>query len=191
MDKRIRSILEDLLPLYNEGLLSEETKKWFDEQIAGNEEVKNLVQKAAQPLDKLDFQSTIDQEKMFKRIHRKLAIFQIIFVAISFLLAIQSSLLNESFGFILWYSVLGLVTYLFYKDMKIVFYISFLPLFLWAVAMHLANFSNSVPGEFNIQPAEFIWNGFVGSFFMTFIHFVFALIGGLIGLLILKIKESS
>ncbi len=66
---------------------------------------------------------------MFKQIHRKLSMYQMIFIGVSFLLAVQTSLLNESLGFILWYTVLGLLSYLFYKDVKLVFLIAFVPTF--------------------------------------------------------------
>ena len=43
MDKPVRSIIEDLLPLYHEGLLSEETTQWLEEQVKGDEELQSLV----------------------------------------------------------------------------------------------------------------------------------------------------
>jgi hypothetical protein len=133
----MRSIIEDLLPLYHEGLLREETVKWLEEQINRNEDYQDLFHLSQRPLPKKEIKSKMDNDEMFKKISRKLTIYQMIFVGISFFLAIQTSLLNESFGFILWYTVLGFITYTFYRDMKIVFLISFIPILVWAMGLSI------------------------------------------------------
>ncbi|WP_262421798.1 zf-HC2 domain-containing protein [Bacillus aquiflavi] len=117
MDKAF-FIVEDLLPLYSEGLLSVETTKWLEEHLEQCEHCKELAALSKDSIVKEPVESTVDQKKMFKQINRKLSLYQIIFVTLSFIFAIQTSLLNESFGFILSYTILGLITYLFYKDMK-------------------------------------------------------------------------
>ena len=137
MDNHVKHIIEDLLPLYQEGLLSKETKEWLEAQLEENPAYQELLEKMRHTLEKEDTPeiSAPEQEKMFKRIHRKLTIYQFIFTGIAFFLAMQTALLNESFGFILWYAVLGFVVYLFYADMRIVFLLSFVPIFIWSVVM--------------------------------------------------------
>ncbi len=123
MDKHVGHIVEDLLPLYQEGLLSDATKEWIEEQMEKNEELQKLAKVLQNPLEKEEIPETSesDRDKMFKKINRRLSLYQIIFVGLSFLLAIKTALINDSFGFILWYTILGLLIYLFYSDMKMVF----------------------------------------------------------------------
>ncbi|EGK11261.1 hypothetical protein ACFQ40_16235 [Kroppenstedtia eburnea] len=188
-DKVRRAIVEDLLPLYNDGLLSEETTRWLEEEAKENAEIQQLVSQSQQPLPKVEIESRIDHEKMFKRIHRKLSIYQIIFVAISFFLAINTSILNESFGFILWYTVLGLVTYLFYKDMKTVFLISFPPIFVWSVGNSITEY---IHGELiDVTWIQFVFDTGLAAVWMSLIHYAFALIGCVIGLLIRKLRDED
>ncbi|MCH1625635.1 hypothetical protein [Fredinandcohnia quinoae] len=190
MDKQIRSIIEDLLPLYNEGLLSEETTNWLEEQVKRNDDFQNLLKHTVEPLEKEAINTTIEHEKMMKRINRKLSIYQIIFVAISFFLAIKTSILNESFGFILWYAVLGLLTYLFYKDFKIVLYISLLPIFIWSLGSNLTDYQSGNIDD-NQTFSVFFFMSMVGSLLLSLIHFIFALLGSMMGFLIIKIKERG
>ncbi|MFA9559527.1 hypothetical protein ACERII_19640 [Evansella sp. AB-rgal1] len=189
-DKQRSHIFQDLLPLYHEGLLSNETKSWLEEQIEGNSEYEELLNMTNESLPVNDIESPINNEKMFQRINQKLSLYQIIFVAISFILAIQTSILNESFGFILSYSVLGLVSYLFYKNMKIVFFISFIPIFMWQIGITISDIrSGSLIGD--VSNIAAIWYILSGAVLMSIIHYVFAFIGSIIGLLILKLKEKE
>lgn len=118
--------------------------------------------------------SPINQDKMMRHIKLKLSIYQIVFVCLSFYFAIKTSLLNDSFGFILSYTVLGVVTYLFYKNIWVVIAIAFLPNFVWSL----------------IDLVEFNLNGLAGSLLIGCIHLAFALVGSMIGWLILKLKEG-
>ncbi|ADU31715.1 hypothetical protein [Evansella cellulosilytica] len=188
---KIKYVIEDLLPLYEENLLSDVTKEWFEEQVKGNEELEQLVKMTRSNLiEENDFSSNIDTEKMFKQVNQKLALYQIIFVAISFMFAIRTSLLSNSFGFIISYTLLGLVTYLFYKNIKIVFYISFIPTFLWATGMHIIDFMEGMHVEHFVL-TEYIIQSFLGVLMLTLIHFVFSLIGCLLGWLFLQLKKGG
>ncbi|MBA4536970.1 zf-HC2 domain-containing protein [Bacillus aquiflavi] len=182
-------IVEDLLPLYSEGLLSVETTKWLEEHLEQCEHCKELAALSKDSIVKEPVESTVDQKKMFKQINRKLSLYQIIFVTLSFIFAIQTSLLNESFGFILSYTILGLITYLFYKDMKMMFLIAFTPIFLWSLGTHIFEFSTGAT-EGNLGIKE-IFFSFQGAILLGFSHLLFAFIGSLIGLLILKLKERG
>lgn len=186
----IDAIIEDLLPLYNEGLLSEETTKWFEKQVQQNPAYQKLIDASQRPLPKQEIRSPIDQEQMMKKIHRKLSIYQMIFVALSFFLAINTSLLNESFGFILWYAVLGMISYIFYKDMKMVFFISFIPIFVWSIGGSLADlFAGNKLAEISL--GEYLLGSLSGAFLIAVIHYLFAFIGSLVGRFIYKLKEKG
>ena len=123
-------IIEDLLPLYNEGLLQEGTGEWLESHLAGCENCQELAQLSIEPVEKEPISSTVNHDKMMGSIKLKLSIYQIIFVGLSFFFAIKTSLLSESFGFILSYTIMGLVAFLFYRSFKIVIAIAFLPIFL-------------------------------------------------------------
>lgn len=190
MDKQIRSIIEDLLPLYQEGLLSEATTQWFEEQVANSEELQQLVAQTTKPLEKVEIKSPVEHDKMIQKIKRRLSIYQLIFIGISFFLAINTSLLNESFGFILWYTVLGVLTYVFYKDIKIVIYISMLPIFIWSIGVNISDYlAGHIDGSITLL--AYLLESIMASFFLAVVHFLFALIGSLMGLLIFKIKEKG
>ncbi|MBS4206928.1 zf-HC2 domain-containing protein [Bacillus sp. FJAT-50079] len=169
------SIVEDLLPLYHEGLLQDETVSWVDEHFKKCDHCREIAQISKQPIDPEQIQSTVNYDQMMEKIKLRLSIYQIIFVGISFLFAIKTSLLNESFGFILSYAILGAITYLFYKSFWIVITIAFLPNFIWSL----------------IDISAFHFNSIIGSLFLAAIHVIFAFAGSIIGLLILKLRERG
>lgn len=193
MDKQtVRHIVEDLLPLYEEGLIRVETRRWIEEQLKKDEELKKLAQSLQSPLEKEEVPKIDEakQDKTFKSIQRKLSLYQIIFVAVSFVLAIRTSLLNESFGFILWYTILGFVIYLFYTDMKIVFYLSFIPIFLWSIIDGISTFMAGHVFE-GVTWVEYGFDLILGTLFISFIHYLFALIGSVIGFLMKKLFQKE
>jgi len=188
MDHRKQAIIEDLLPLYNEGLLSEETTTWLEEQIHENEDLQKLVNQTATPLLKEEIESPIQHDKIITKIKRRLALYQLIFVGLSFYFAIQTSLLNDSFGFTLWYAVLGLLTYLFYNDMKIVFYVSFIPIFMWSIGGNMSDYAH---GKIDSSFVPFLLQSVMGSILVSMIHYIFAFIGSLIGFFYMKIRNGE
>ena len=50
MNKYEKYIIQDLLPLYEEDLLSDETKEWLDMKLEEKQEYKLLLQKLQKPL---------------------------------------------------------------------------------------------------------------------------------------------
>lgn len=185
-------IIEDLLPLYNEGLLQDETVEWLELHLDDCQNCQELVQLSKEPIEVEAINSSVDQDKMFKKINLKLSIYQIIFVGLSFFFAIKTSLLSESFGFILSYTVMGLVTYLFYRNFKIVIAIAFLPIFLWSTADTIILMTSGQPyGAPDQNAVSFFFSSMLGAAFLAIIHLAFALIGSIIGLLILKLKERG
>lgn len=192
MNKYEKYIIQDLLPLYEEDLLSDETKEWLDLKLEEKQEYRQLLQKLQKPLEKGDIPEITDaeREKMFQKIHRKLTIYQFIFVAISFILAIQTALLNDSFGFILSYTVLGFVVYLFYSNMKMVFLLSFVPIFIWSVFAGIFGFSNE-PVDQELSAFAYGFSVFQMALILSAIHYLFAFIGSLIALIFKKIKNEE
>ncbi|MCY8385299.1 hypothetical protein MOC94_19235 [Bacillus haynesii] len=187
MKDKERSIFKDLLPLYHEGLLSKETAEWIEEAAENDEELQKLLKMSEAELPKEQIESSVHESQMFKRINRKLSLYQLMFMAISFFLAIRTSLLNESFGFILWYAVLGLAVYLFYRDMKLVILLSFAPIFIWGMGDILAGWDAA--GGTGV--VEHLLYAVFGAFVLAVIHCFFAAVGMMIGWLFLKLKERS
>lgn len=183
-------IVADLMPLYDEDLLSEETTEWLKKHVNECENCQQLLENTEEKLDKTTIESPISNEEMFKKINRKLANFQLIFVGISFVFAMITSLLNNSFHFILTYAILGAVTYLFYKDVKIVFVISFLPIFLWEIAIYIQEYINGLMAtDQSFWELSFLLIS--GAAFMAAIHLVFALLGALCAFLFLKVRGDE
>lgn len=178
-------IAEDLLPLYNEGLLQDETDSWLEEHLKNCRQCSELADLSKEPLEKEIIDPTVDHDKMMGKIKLKLSIYQIIFVGISFFFAIKTSLLNESFGFILSYAVLGFITYLFYKSFWIVSAIAFLPVFLWSIVNSISDFSSGA-----ITKSQLLL-GIPGAALLAAIHLLFAILGCVIGLLIIKLRERG
>lgn len=168
-------IVEDLLPLYHEGLLQDETKEWVQQHIETCENCKELLALSKEDIEIEPIQSTVNHDAMMKKIQVKLSLYQIIFVGLSFYFAIQTSLLNNSFGFILSYTILGVITYVFYKNIWVVIAIAFLPNFIWSL----------------IDISAWNVHSILGSILIGVIHLGFAIIGSIIGWLILKVRESG
>ncbi|MDI5789494.1 hypothetical protein PO124_16830 [Bacillus licheniformis] len=83
MKDKERSIFEDLLPLYHEGLLSKETAEWIEEAAETMRSFKALKM-SEDELPKEHIESSVHEGQMFKRINRKLSLYQLMFMAISF-----------------------------------------------------------------------------------------------------------
>ena len=170
------SIIEDLLPLYNEGLLHEETIDYVETHFKNCGDCAELGKLSAEPVIEDTLSSPLNHEKMMSKITFRLSLYQIIFVGLSFFMAMRTTLLNDSFGFILSYTILGLLTYLFYKNLKIVIAITFLPVFIWSIGTTIADTN-----------FDYIY----GSLMVAGLHLLFALIGALIAWLILQLRGSE
>ena len=186
MDKKC-FIIEDLLPLYNEQLLKEETKQWVEEHLSECESCCSLSKKVKEELPKESFTSSSDSNLMLKKVNRRLSSYQIVFVALSFFFAVKTSMLNSSFEFILWYTVLGLITYLFYRDIKIVFLLAFIPIFLWSVGEGVMDYTSGNYDK-SVSFISFLLSCIGSAVFTSVIHYIFAVIGSVMGMLIEKIR---
>ena len=184
------SIVEDLLPLYNDDLLQEETKNWVEDHLATCESCAKIARLSKEPMETEKIDSPIDYEKMMKKNTLKISIYQLIFVGHSFFLAMRSSVLMDDFSFILYYTLLGFVTYLFYKRYVIVTIISFVPTYLWHVG-YLFTEMDEVLSVGQSTFGELLLNIFYGSFIWAGLNLLFALIGATSGFVPLNLFESG
>ncbi|HLS35522.1 MAG TPA: zf-HC2 domain-containing protein [Bacillota bacterium] len=184
------AIVEDLLPLYNEDLVQEDTRKWIKEHVKTCENCAKLEEMSEEKLEVEEIDSPVNYEKMMRKNTFKISFYQLLFVGISFFLAIRSVILFDRFNFILYYTLLGFVTYLFYRRYAIVTLISFLPVFLWFSGMFFANWHEVSRTSFS-STGELIGEFLYGAFIGGALHLLFALIGATIGLFTLKLFESE
>lgn len=183
-------IAEDLLSLYVEDLLSDETKLWLENHIENCSTCKELLELLKKDLPDSKIESSIDESEMFKRINRKVSIYQFLFTMASFYMAMRTSLFNESFGFIFWYSLLGFTVYSFYKDIKIVCLLSAVPPFLFSIFNNLiGTFSSEGYADFSVL--ELIYYNVSGSVFLSLVHLLFAILGAFIAILLIKITAKE
>lgn len=184
------SIAEDLLPLYNEELVHDETADWIEAHLKTCPNCSKLALDSAEPVSNASIPSPINHDKMMSKITVKLSLYQVIFVGISFFLAMQTALLNDSFGFILSYTLLGTIMYLFYKSFRVIMLVAFTPIFIWSLGTMIPDI------VYNAEPlltrlGVFLSQAILGSLFIAVIHLGFALAGAVIGLFILKIREGE
>lgn len=183
-------IVEDLLPLYNEELLSEESTAWLEKHVASCTHCQQLTHQSKQPLRVKTEPPAGDMQEMFHKINRKLSYFQITFMTISLVFAMTTSLLNDSFHFILTYTILGVITYLFYKQFRLVFFVTFIPIFIWFFGIATNDYINGDMID-GLGVGKFLLSTLYGGTITASIHVVFSLIGGLIGLVLLKMKNGG
>ena len=162
------SIVEDLLPLYLKRTLQSDTMRFIENHIASCESCRQLT--SAQPPP--------SQKRPMKR---TLTFFHLVFIVLSFMFALNSSLLGNNLSFIVSYAIFGCLTYLFYKNIWIVFVISFTPVFVWAI---IDNFNTSL----YITHSSFSDIGalLIGATFIAILHTIFALIGSAIAIILRK-----
>lgn len=153
------SIVEDLLPLYHKRTLQNDTALFVEQHIATCVDCQKLV----------SIQPSTDENISLKR---TLTFFHLIFIVLSFMFALNSSLLGNNLSFIVSYAIFGCLTYLFYKNIWIVFVISFTPIFFWTI---IANFNNSLYIT-NSSLAD-IGELLIGASFIAILHTIFALLG--------------
>lgn len=164
------TIIEDLLPLYLKHQLRPDTVRFIENHIVSCERCQQLI--SGQP--------TLTPNRSIKH---KWTFFHLIFIVLSFMFALNSSLLGNNLSFIVSYAIFGYFTYLFYKNVWIVFFISFTPIFFWAI---INNFST--PLYFNHSNFSDLVILLVGASYMAIIHTIFALFGSAIAIILQKIK---
>ena len=153
------SIVEDLLPLYKTNGLQADTIDFIDQHLAGCNHCQQLATTKLSSNQNLSMKST-------------LTFFHLVFIVLSFMFALNSSLLGNHKSFVALYALFGCLTYLFYKNIWIVFAISSIPVFVWAI---ISNFSNPLYIK-NFSFIE-ISSLLVGASYIALLHTIFALLG--------------
>lgn len=159
------SIVEDLLPLYHKRTLQTDTALFIEQHIASCERCQQLA-----------------SARQKRSIQRTLAFFHLVFIVLSFMFAINSSLLGNNLLFVVSYAIFGCLTYLFYKNSWIVFAISFTPVFVWAA---IDNFYS--PLYITHSTASDIGELLIGAGFIAILHTIFALLGSAIAIILRKL----
>lgn len=177
------TVIQDLLPLYEEDLLQPETKQFADEHLQSCHECRQIAEKSKIPLVPKPDQG-LSSKKMIREITLRVTTIQIFFVAIAFLLAMGTSYMNGSVGFVLTYTILGAVTYLFYRSMALAFLIAAVPTFLWNGLKYMTDF-------FSGLPVESISGALVVTIVSFVMHMLFTIIGIAIGFCIRKVMEEG
>ena len=190
MTKKDCAIVEDLLPLYVEGLVQDETTQWVKDHLNRCSSCSEQCHLATKALPQEMIESPVQHDKMMAKINLKLSIYQMNFIGLSFFLAIRTVIRDENMGFILAYTVLGLLTYLFYRQIKIVAVISFVPVFIWELGSILPNIYENAQMLSQSVFQAFI-NAILGATYFASIHLLFSAIGMVIGMLIIKFRESG
>lgn len=153
------SIVEDLLPLYKTKRLQADTAEFVEQHLATCKQCQQLAATKLSSNQNLSMKST-------------LTFFHLVFIVLSFMFALNSSLLGDHKSFVALYALFGCLTYLFYKNIWIVFAISSVPVFVWAI---INNFSNPL----YIQGLSFmdISALIIGASYIALLHTIFALLG--------------
>ena len=167
------SIVEDLLPLYNKRALQAATTQFVEQHLANCEHCRQLG--TANQLTNNHFP-----------MKRTISFFHIIFIVLSFMFAINSSLLGNQKSFVVSYAVFGCLTYFFYKNIWIVFTISFVPVFVWAIINNIINPLYIINYSFTEIGALLIGAGYI-----ALLHTIFALIGAAFAIILRRFTKIS
>lgn len=189
-------IVEDLLPLYEEQLVQEETRIWIETHLAT---CKKCQEKANIELEQLPpiAKAEITADTTIARTKLKLSIYQIFIVALSFIFAMNTTLFTNTFEFMLSYFVLGAVTYYFYRSWLLSLLLAFLPVFIWFIYDTIISFGSisqwmSESLTLAETKLQVILNTISGGVFVGTIHTLFACLGVLtVYLIILAFQEGD
>lgn len=187
------TIIEDLYPLYEEELVHENTAEFIEQHVnsclhCSSRFLGKQIELAA-PVEKPKVSAALS----VKKTQSKLAVYQMLIMLLSFYFAMTTNLFEESFGFILTYFILGLVTFLFYRSTLLTFLIAFLPIFFisfYETAL-TPNAYRLYEGDHDGNIFMFIYTNIIGATFMAIMHTVFALLGEAVAYFITKLKKEE
>lgn len=153
------SIVEDLLPLYKKQALQATTLEYVEQHLANCEHCRQFATS----------KQSLGYHLLMKR---TITFFHLVFIVLSFMFAINSSLLGNQTGFAISYAIFGSLTYFFYKNIWIVFAISSIPVFVWAI---INNINNSLyVTHYSLTE---IGTLLIGASYIALLHTIFALFG--------------
>ena len=176
-------IIQDLLPLYEEDLLQLGTKQFVEEHLKSCQECRQIAEQSQIPLP-VEVEQGGGSKKMIRKITLKLTTIQIFFVAIAFILAMGTTVMNNNSGFILTYALLGAVTYMFYRSILIAVLLAGIPNFIWNCMLYMTDW-------FGVFYANSSSEAFFIALTAVIVHLIFTFIGIAIGFCILKIREEN
>ncbi|MGE7780634.1 zf-HC2 domain-containing protein [Peribacillus sp. NPDC097264] len=176
------SVTQDLLPLYEEELLQRETQQFVEEHLQSCQECRQIAEQSQIPLPAEVIPGGASK-KMMRNITLKLTTIQIFFVAIAFILAMSTTIMNDNSGFILTYAILGTVTYLFYRSVLIAILLAGIPNFIWNCLLYMTDWF----GEFYAQSFS---EALLIALTSLIVHLLLTFVGIIIGFCILKIREE-
>lgn len=177
------AIVQDLLPLYEEELLQPETKQFIEEHLKSCPECRHIAEQSQIPLP-AEVKAGASAKKMIRNITVKLTTIQIFFVAAAFMLAMSTTIMNDNQGFILTYTILGVVTYLFYRSVLVAALLAGVPNFIWNCLLYMTDWFEEFYAESFSEAFQIVLTTLI-------IHLVFTFIGIIIGYCILKIREEN
>ncbi|KOS61301.1 zf-HC2 domain-containing protein [Lysinibacillus agricola] len=159
------SIVEDLLLLYKKQALQATTIQFVEHHLANCEHCRQLATS----------KQTQGYHLLMKR---TVTFFHLVFIVLSFMFAINSSLLGNQTSFAVSYAIFGCLTYFFYKNIWIVFVISSVPVFVWAI---INNINNSLyVTHYSLTE---IGTLLIGASYIALLHTIFALFGAAFAIL--------
>lgn len=165
------SIVEDLLPLYKNQTLQAHTVEYIEQHLANCEHCHQLATSEQSREHHLPMKRTV-------------TFFHLVFIVLSFMFAINSSLLGNHKSFVVSYAIFGCLTYFFYKNIWIVFAISFVPVFVWAIIHNINN-----PLYVTNYSFTEIGTLLIGASYIAILHTIFALIGAAFAIMLRRLKK--
>ena len=184
------TIVEDLLPLYEEQLVQNETAEWLETHLRKCEHCRSLLQEELATIDLPKPKKSA--EKMMQHAHLKLTIYQFIFVLLSFVFAMNTSILNESFTFMLSYFLFGAITFYFYRNSILTLLLAFAPTFIWTIYATI-NAYPSYEAWLNAQSnlGSALIHLMSAGIMMALIHTIFTFIGIVVVYLLVRVFKEE
>ncbi|WML39608.1 zf-HC2 domain-containing protein [Neobacillus sp. OS1-2] len=176
------AVTQDLLPLYEEELLQPDTQRFVEEHLQSCQECWKIAEQSQIPLpSKVNPGSS--PKKMIRKITVKLTTIQIFFVAIAFVLAMSTTVMNDNRDFILTYTILGVAVYLFYRSVLVAILLAAVPNFIWNCLLYMTDI-------FRDYYADSFFEALGMALINLATHLLFTVIGIAIGFCIRKIMEE-
>ena len=188
-------LVEDLWPLYEEGLVQSETKQWIEQHVQHCVYCQQLHDGAVETIPVPE--SMMTPEQTIAKTTFKLHIYQLLLVTLSFIVAMNTSLLSkQGFHFILSYFVLGIAVYYFYKNGWLTVLVAFIPNAIWTVYDSIMSYGSVAQWwEQSLIDNPSVWqivsHQIAGALFVGVLHTLFAVLGICFVVLIQKAFEKE
>lgn len=188
------AIVEDLYPLYEEGLVQDQTAAFVEEHLHICEKCREKFGSGQKNIAPIIEKPKISAALAMKKTQSKLAMIQLVITLLSFYLAMSTNLFSESFGFILTYFILGIVIFSFYQSWMLTFIIAFFPVLFIAfadTAFEPNAYRTYMADHMNGNIVFFAWMHLIGAVMIAILHTFFAMLGGAVAFLWKKTKKEG